>query len=138
MILAKLQDALAEVDRQREALAEVEAQLRSMISKLSGMPSAPASTQVWNSPAPTPERDRIDDLVDIFRVEGRPLHISVMAEKLSAQLGIKVDRRQIEPGLNRHVSNAKRRRIDKFGPSTFGLPEWKTNPPQQERLDDVA
>ena len=34
MILAKLQEALAEVDSQRTALNEVEAQLRSMISKL--------------------------------------------------------------------------------------------------------
>src|ERR1035437_3065311 len=133
MILTKLQEALAEVDSQRIALNEVEAQLRSMISKLSGMPiisrPATATPQVHGSiignVSPETGRDKLDDIADILRSEGKPLHITVIAERLSTITGTEVLRTAIEPGLNRHVQKTKRKRIDKFGPSTFGLAEWK-------------
>jgi hypothetical protein len=141
MILIKLQEALAEVAVQRVALNEVEAQLRSMIAKLSGMPVIPqvAPLAVKGPAAPMRDgaRDKIDDMVDILRAEGKPLHITVLAERLSALKGAEVLRTTIEPGINRHVSKVKMRRIDKFAPSTFGLPEWKETSPQQ-RLTDVA
>jgi len=137
MILTKLQEALAEVDSQRVALNEVEAQLRSMISKLSGMPviaSRPASITI-----PIAEsdrgRDKLDDIADILRSEGKPLHITIIAERLSTINGETVDRTEIEPGLNRHVSKTKRKRIDKFGPSIYGLPEWKS---RQSTLPETA
>jgi hypothetical protein len=82
-------------------------------------------------------RDRIDTFVDILRAEGRPLHITALAEKLTERTGETIDRTKIEPGLNRHVANAKRLRIAKFGPSTFGLPEWK-HESAQNQLTNVA
>ena len=132
MILEKLQEALAAVDSQRKALDDVEAQLRSMIAKLSGgtvQPSVLVRTENFSrvkSSAPQPtERDKLDDIADILRQEGRPLHINVIAERLSDLYGRKVLRTQIEPGVNRHIQKVKQKRIDKFGPSTYGLPEWK-------------
>jgi hypothetical protein len=141
MILTKLQEALAEVDSQRAALNEVEERLREMISKLSGsvqLPHAARTSMVTTGAvAPSRERDKFDDIVDILRAEGSPLHITVIAERLSALRGSEVRRTTIEPGLNRHIAKVKARRVDKFGPSTFGLPEWKTRP-NQGPLQEVA
>jgi hypothetical protein len=132
IILNKLQEALAEVGKQRLVLDEIEKQLRTMISKLSGMPDVfvPDLTPhdhrsyVHNLSDP-PERDRIDEVIDILRAEGKPMHITDIVKALSGKTSKKFDRTQVEPGLNRHVQKAKRKRLDKFGPSKFGLPEWK-------------
>lgn len=133
MILTKLQEALAEVDSQRITLNEVEAQLRSMISKLSGMPiiqgptlaAPPIHGSILGDISPETGRDKLDDIADILRAEGKPLHITVIAERLSKVFGTEVLRTDIEPGMNRHVQKTKRKRIDKFGPSIFGLAGWK-------------
>jgi hypothetical protein len=85
----------------------------------------------------TRDRDKIDEIADILRAEGKPLHITVIAERLSAITGSEVERTQIEPGLNRHIAKVKKRRIDKFAPSTYGLPEWKSAS-LQEQLIEVA
>lgn len=139
VILTKLQEALSEVATQRAALNEVEAQLRAMIGKLSG--SAPGVATIDNQlPNPTPKteiKDRIDVFVDILRAEGHPLHITVLADRLAERTGEKIDRTKIEPGLNRHVANTKRARIAKFGPSLFGLPEWKPES-ATSKLTEVA
>jgi hypothetical protein len=130
MILKKLQEALAEVGTQRKALDQVERQLRSMISALSGVPDAapfkpaPIVSREPTHPA-SGQRDGIDDIADILRVEGKPLHITVIAARLSGLKGTDVLRTTIEPGLNRHIAKTKVPRISKFGPSTYGLPEWK-------------
>jgi hypothetical protein len=132
MILAKLQEALAEIDVQRKALDDVDAQLRSMISKLSGAPeiippAVPLPSKILTHVAPhhRGERDRIDDYVDIIREEGKPLHIVDLAQRYSAKSGNQMSRTDIEPGLNRHTKT-RTSRIAKFAPSTFGLAEWKT------------
>jgi len=125
MILTKLQEALAEVDTQRRALDQVETELRSMIARLSGVPDVTPVTMPRYHSAPSIDRDGIDDIVDILRAEGKPLHITVIAERLSAQKGRPVLRTAIEPGLNRHVAKTKTLRVSKVSPSTFGLPEWK-------------
>ena len=136
MILTKLQEALAEVDAQRSALNDVEAQLRSMIAKLSGTPVAVRSPVMAPAPvAKSQKRDKLDDIADILRAEGKPLHITVIAERLSAVAGAKVERTKIEPGINRHIAKVKQRRIDKFGPSTYGLPEWKVSQPQGKLIE---
>ena len=135
MILNKLQEALLELGAQREALDEVESQLRSMISQLSVMAETTYQLSNMNSSETGiiasagsivgRERDRLDDIRDILRETGRPLHITAIASRLSDNLGKRILRTEIEPGLNRHVTKAKTRRIEKFGPSIFGLPEWK-------------
>jgi len=128
MILKKLQEALAEVDSQRRALDDVERQLRLMISTLSGG-SSPVNETLPFAPSlvstRTVNRDRIDDIVDILAAEGKPLHITKIAERLSGVLGKKIERTELEPGLNRHVQKTKKARIAKFAPSTYGLPSWK-------------
>jgi hypothetical protein len=127
MILTKLQEALAEIDTQRAALNEVETQLRAMIAKL----SAPLAPTLVTSPIDAPSRavrvharDGIDEVVDILRSEGRPLHITAIAERLSEVKQKPIARTEIEPGLNRHVAKTKEPRVVKVAPSTFGLPEW--------------
>jgi hypothetical protein len=127
MILTKLQEALAEIDAQRAALNDVEAQLRAMIAKLSG----PLTPTLVPSPIDAPSRDvrvhardGIDEIVDILRDEGRSLHITAIAERLSAIKQKPIARTAIEPGLNRHVAKTKEPRVVKVAPSTFGLPEW--------------
>jgi len=128
MILSKLQEALAEVDGQRRTLDKVESQLRSMITELSGTSFhfTPAGAKP-KGPEPSRVRDQLDDIADVLRTEGHPLHINVIAERLSVATGKKVTRTMIEPGLNRHINKVKKRRIDKFAPSTYGVPEWKTD-----------
>ena len=146
MILAKLQEALGEVDSQRTALNEVEAQLRSMISKLSGMPiiqrpspvAPPIHASMIGSVSPETGRDKLDDIADILRAEGKPLHITVIAERLSKLTGAEVLRTAIEPGLNRHVLHTKRKRLDKFGRSIFGLAEWKARQHQVAELAEAS
>ena len=133
MILKKLQEALSEVDDQRTALDDVERQLRSMISKLSGTPYGVSQTvtRVVGHTTTTSrrgERDRIDDILDILGEHGKPMHITDIASSLSQKKGKTIDRTQVEPGLNRHITTAKTKRIEKFGPSIFGLPEWKSRP----------
>src|SRR4030095_11445312 len=127
MIHTKLNEALAEIPAQRRALDEIEVQIRSMIAKLSGMPTSIPSAAVGTTAARpiAKERDKIEDVADVLRAEGKPLHITVIAERLSVVYGKKVLRTEIEPGLNRHISKVQRRRIEKFGRSVFGLPEWK-------------
>jgi hypothetical protein len=136
MVLEKLLEALAAIPAQRRALDEVEADIRSMIAKLSGSPSAKSAVS-HAAPERTVsrvisrgERDKLDDIADVLRAEGRPLHITAIAERLSAIYGKKVDRTTIEPGINRHIQKVKARRIEKFAPSTFGLPEWKSEQPK--------
>ena len=125
---------------QRKAIDEVEGQLRSMIAKLSGMNDFAASIKpertITLTPAMIHKRDRIDSIVDILKSEGRPLHITMLAERLSTLTGKKVTRTEIEPGLNRHVANTKSPRVIKAAPGTFGLPEWKTN--NQPALTHIA
>lgn len=70
-------------------------------------------------------KDTLDEIIEILAGEGAPLHITVIAERLSAIKGRQIPRTAIEPGLNRHVSKVKKLRIDKFAPSTYGLAEWK-------------
>lgn len=140
MILNKLQEALEDVGVQRKALDEVEAQLRSMIAKLGGVaPPESFSTQRAYVPqfaavqamaaARRRSPDKLDGIADVLRAEGRPLHITVIAERLSRLRGKKIDRKAIEPGLNRHIAKTKEPRIAKFGPSIYGLPEWKNQEP---------
>jgi hypothetical protein len=137
MVLNKLQEALAEIGTQRKALDRVENQLKSMIAELSGIPGGSSWTanfayqpvRVADPVSSGRDRDKLDDITDILRAEGRPLHITVIAERLSKLYGKKVERTTIEPGVNRHISKVKARRIDKFGPSTFGLPEWRNSQP---------
>lgn len=131
MILNKLHEALAEVDSQRKALDNIERQLRSMIAELSGqsfIANAVFTSTGLSAGTPTGERNRLDDIADILRAAGKPLHISLIAVRLSDKLGRKIERASFEPGLNRHIQKTKKRRIDKFGPSTYGLPEWKNQP----------
>jgi hypothetical protein len=130
MILIKLQEALAAIPAQRKALDEVEVQLRLMISKLQGMPDLAFSATPSNSVTRGRigrgnDRDKLDDIADVIRAEGKPLHVSIIAERLSAQSGKKIVRTTIEPGINRHIAKTKNPRIAKFAPSTYGLPEWK-------------
>jgi hypothetical protein len=139
MILTKLQEALAEIPAQRKAIDEVEAALRSMIAKLQGTP--PVFQPVASSVAPVVagrrhERDQLDEIADLLRAAGKPLHISQIAEKLSAIRGTNVVRTMIEPGLNRHITKTKLPRISKVAPSTYGLPEWKNR--QQPTLTQIA
>jgi hypothetical protein len=138
MILTKLQEALAEIDAQRAALSDIDAQLRAMIAKLSG-PSTPALIpSLIHAPARTARghaRDGIDEIADILRDEGRSLHITVIAERLSEIKGKPVARTTIEPGLNRHVAKTKEPRVVKVAPSTFGLPEWVQ---RQSELESTA
>ena len=142
MILVKLKEALGEVDAQRSALNEVEAQLRVMISKLSGV----ADTAELSLPpvqsvpkrARKESRDPIDVYVDILQSEGHPIHINLLCQRLTELTGEEVVRTKIEPGINRHIAKVKNRRIDKFGPSIYGLPEWKKSSSQRGLLDDVA
>lgn len=141
MILLKLHEALAAVGPQREALDDVERQLRSMIARLSGseeeVRSVPVAAHKEHALAANSERDRLDDIGDLLRTEGKPMHIKTIVARLSDINGKAISRTLIEPGLNRHIAKVKNARIAKFGPSTFGLPEWKAR--QDDRpLNNVA
>lgn len=131
MILSKLEEALASVESERTALDEIEQQLRSMIAKLSGAAVRVQAEQQFSASALRFARaeqdanpDKIDDVVDILRKKGEPLHITVIAELLSQLRGVSINRTAIEPGLNRHITKTKKPRLTKAGRSTFGLPEW--------------
>src|SRR5947209_20055530 len=127
MILTKLEEALAAVPLERAELASrlsaldvLEAQLRSMIAQLSGSPVAEVPDAKVFLPTlsmPDSGRDRIDHIADILRSEGKPLHITVIATRLSSITGNRITRTEVEPGLNRHVTKAQKRRVAKFGPS---------------------
>jgi hypothetical protein len=138
MISTKLQEALnaivterKDLEVRRERLDAAEQSLRLLLSSLAdGAQSKPEREnsrykRAGSSPA---ERDGLDDIIDILKAEGKPLHITVIAQRLSTLRGTPVDRTKIEPGINRHVAKAKTLRLDKFAPSTFGLPEWKQEP----------
>lgn len=145
MILKKLEEALAEIPNERQELKlafdlriqeldALEELLRTMIADYGKFVVPVSPTLVPNGSLlamrPTTrrtERDKIDEVADVLREEGRPLHITVIAERLSAKLGRKILRTEIEPGLNRHIAKAKARRVEKYAPSTFGLPEWKAS-----------
>lgn len=143
MLLTKLQEAVSECRAKMEALERqyalaegLEKRLRAMIAEISAELETDTSLQTiehgdihlknLNLSGNVVPRDRIDDVVDILRTEGAPLHIAVIAGRLSVLTGHNVRRGNIEPGFNRHIATVKNRRIDKFGPSMFGLPEWKT------------
>jgi hypothetical protein len=131
MILMKLREALADIPAQRKALDEVEVQLRSMIAKFTGSPDFEVTTAFTATSTIAPystrerERDRIDEIADVIRRIGHPIHISEICQDLSDLRGARVERKSIEPGLNRHISKTKTPRIGKFGPSVYGLAEWK-------------
>jgi len=139
MILEKLKEALAAVELERNALNDTEAELRSMIARHTGNTVSTSfvrdkdeinlSNLSRAKATSAGERDGIDDVADILRSVGKPLHITEIAERLSSIRNAQVNRTEIEPGLNRHVAKTKKLRIDKFGPSIFGLPEWKNRQP---------
>jgi hypothetical protein len=130
MILKKLQEALAEVGTQRTALDEVEKQLRSMIAKLSGLPDAATTSSlgygatVHSITRQRGEPSKLDEIAEILQANGKPMHITAIAEALSQKRGKAISRTAIEPGMNRHIQKTKNPVIARVGPSTFGLPEW--------------
>jgi hypothetical protein len=147
MILSKLEEALVEVSKERQAISEVEAQLRAMISKLKGNPYAftdelppdyPVKGPMTFIPttAPHGQKDRIEEIADILRSHGQALHITTIAERLSKLRNSKIVRTDIEPGLNRHIAKTKKPKVTKFGPSIYGLPEWRTQ--NQPTLTHIA
>lgn len=75
MVLTKLQEALAEIVAQRQALDDVEVQLRSMIAKFNGsngIAAMPAqSVQVPLTQTANGKRDKIDEVADVIRAAGK-------------------------------------------------------------------
>jgi len=128
MVLTKLNEVLAEIEGERKRLDNLESQLRSMIAGLSG-----TTTSQFQSRSSRPQnretKTQLEEIADILRAEGKPLHIKIIAERLSALRLKKVERGKIEPGVTRHISSVKQPLIAKFGPSTYGLPEWKNEQP---------
>ena len=144
MILDKLLEALASVQAERQALDETEAQLRAMIARhgshaFSDGIDAPIdpTTNRFRSLGKEASRNGLDDIVDVLRESGHPLHITAICERLSAKSGGKIVRTDIEPGLNRHVSKTKKAKIVKTAPSTYGLPEWQKSQ-EPSLLSNVA
>ena len=140
MILTKLQEALAEIPPQRKALDEVESELRCMISRLSGGTTsvlAPTASSIFGQPnsASASERSHIEEVAELLEAIGKPTHITALCSRLSETRGVEVLRTKIEPGLNRHIAKTKKPKIAKFGPSVYGLPEWKL---QQGELASIA
>ena len=144
MITDKLIEALEQVHADRKfhqnalhELDQTENQLKAMVAKHSGvawslLAKKPQETSIDNFQvvnASQISRDGLDDVVDILRSAGKALHITVIADRLSEIRGTKIERTAIEPGMNRHIQKTKKRRIEKFAPSTFGLPEWKQEQP---------
>ena len=140
MVIEKLKETLEAVHVQQEQLSEVEAQLISMIAKLSGNDKASVEEEPQEEEVVfrRPGRDRIDDITDILRISGEPVHVTELARALSERTGKQINRTQIEPGINRHIAKTKVPRIAKFAPSTYGLPEWKKRPEYENLLDSAA
>ena len=57
------------------------------------------------------------------------MHVKDLAQKISQSREAPVNRASLEFSLIRHIAKANQPRIAKFGPSTFGLPEWKRSQP---------
>lgn len=114
----------------------------SPISKLSGMPVEwvypnPCTRTPWFTPqVPTMAVTRSM----IWRISYDPKESHCISPSSPSDYrpykGTGVVRTNIEPGLNRHVSNAKHQRIQKFRARVFGLPEWK--PQQQPMLSETG
>jgi len=142
MVLEKLQEALAEIARERKRLDDAEVSLRAAISGLIGEPvlkSVPVrtpetfATQTVAQNSPVQKPTHIEVIAGILKAEGKPMHINAIVKRLAVVYGNKdLKRNAIEPGVTRHISKVKQPAIAKFGPSTYGLPEW--NRPQQQEL----
>ncbi len=136
MVITKLHEALAEVAIERTKLDGLEMKLRAMIAELSGeaMGSNREANADAHEAADATKRSQLEDVADIVRSEGKPLHIKVIAQRLAIIYGRPVERSKIEPGMTRHISKVKRPIIAKFAPSTYGLPEWKQQQSMQPTL----
>ena len=126
MNTTKLREALAEMESERSVLEEGIGSLRKLIALLEG--TAPEIQTETISPGES-RRSYIDDAVDLFRSCQKPLHVKEIAGKISEARGISVQRASLESTLIRHINKANQPRIAKFGPSMFGLPEWKQSQP---------
>jgi hypothetical protein len=125
MNTTKLRDALAEIESQKTVLEEAASGIRRVLALLEGQRAniAPASKQQPES------HSYIDDSVGLFSKIGQVLHVKDLAEQLSGVRGVQVNRASLESSLIRHIAKAKEPRVAKFGPSKFGLPEWKQSQP---------
>jgi hypothetical protein len=133
MYTAKIKEALADLVSQRNQIDLAISQLQAIIQSAEGVQAAfqpelsqadPSATHVAITPS------YIDDAVTVLRHSGKPLHIRQIMERISELRGKSLHRNSVEASINRHVLKSKvNRKLSRFGPSIYGLSEWKESQP---------
>jgi hypothetical protein len=129
MDLAKLHEALKDIEAQHHRLQDAAASVRRAIALLSGASvdghALRTHPQVISADG---ERTFIDDAVAVLAVTGHEMHVKQICEEIAKSRGSAVRRESVESSIVRHITKAKQPKLARFGPSTYGLPKWKAQP----------
>jgi len=126
-ITAQLTETLAAMQKEQSRLATAIAGVQQVLAALSGPVQRQAPTATFH--AESEGSSYIDEAVTVLRAHGTPLHITILADKISERRGTKIVRGSLESSFIRHINKSKHPRLTKVGRSTYGLPEWKSESP---------
>jgi dynactin complex subunit len=132
----KLKEALVELQQERDKLESMIVQLRSMIASVE--PARGNGANLSETARVEPKSSYIDDAVKILERHGKPMHVKKITDQISEMRHSKVARGSVESSIARHVSLGERSRLAKFGPSRYGLSNWRrilTSGSEEENAD---
>lgn len=120
----KLNEALIEMKRQRGLLDAAIKNIEQVLSSLSDT----ASEKPLVAGIRAPERSSYIDLAEQILAEaGNPMHIGIIAAKISTVRGREIPRASVESSIIRHIkAYGDKSRIIKTKPAFFGLKAWKS------------
>lgn len=123
MNTAKLREALADLEQQRNVIDDGIKVLRKVIAAMESPEKAP---EIQRFPR-LGRMSYIDDAVYVLEGTSRPMHINELTEAIrSLREGKRVSRASVESSLVRHISTfGDKSKIIKMGPSKYGLPAWR-------------
>jgi hypothetical protein len=121
----KLHEALAEIEAQQRVLRDAAESIRKVLVLLHESAQSGTPAMKINDDS---ARCYVDAAAAIVREHGKAMHVMSLLERICADRCSIIKRTSFEASLSRHIAKAKVPKLAKFGPSTYGLPEWKTPP----------
>ena len=113
-----VEEALLDLEHRRAGIEHAIATLRHMLALMRENAQEAANVEVVIDPP----RSCLQDALEVLEHAGRPLHISEIAELLSAKRGRKMTRASVQSTLIHHINSlGNEAKIRKVRPCYYGL-----------------
>lgn len=128
MNASKVREMIADIERQRGVLERAVAGLREVLATLESDGPADGQEAAASIVSPGRQTSYIRDGVSILEAEGKPLHVSVIVDRIKQRRASDdILRGSVESSFLRHIRTQRgHAKIVKTGRSTFGLPGWRS------------